>query len=187
MAQKWQRGPGGAKALNYSGKPLDEERLRELAIRYVGRYATTRRKLKTYLVRKIRERGWGGAEAADIEKLVENFSQLGYVDDALYARSKAASLTDRGYGKRRVTQALYEAGIEEGDDREALELSEERKWEAASKYARKKRIGPFAQEQADDDKRRKQLAAFLRAGHDYTVASKFVFAEPGAVPQSEYD
>ena len=187
MAQKRQKVRGGAKALNYSGKPLDEERLRALAIRYVGRYATTRHKLKAYLVRKIRERGWGSSEAADIEGLAERFAELGYIDDALYARSKAASLLDRGYGKRRVTQALYEAGIAEGDDREALDLSDERKWEAASKYAKKKRIGPFALEQSSDEKRQKQLASFMRAGHDYTLAAKFVFAQPGEELQNEPD
>ena len=36
--------------------PLDAEKLRELALAYVGRFATTRARLSTYLERKIRER-----------------------------------------------------------------------------------------------------------------------------------
>ena len=41
-------------------KPLNEERLHELALFYVGRFATTRAKLIAYLSRKLRERGWEG-------------------------------------------------------------------------------------------------------------------------------
>jgi regulatory protein len=38
--------------------PLDQAALQELALRYVGKYATTRAKLRAYLGRKLRERGW---------------------------------------------------------------------------------------------------------------------------------
>ncbi|WP_109354967.1 regulatory protein RecX [Sphingorhabdus sp. EL138] len=170
-------------ALKNSGKALDENSLQELALRYVSRYATTRHKLKSYLFRKLRERHWSGDRSGSVEEIVETmverFSELGYIDDALFAKNRAAALTNRGYGKRRVTQALYQAGIEEGDDRQALDLSDARQWDAARTYARKKSIGPFAQEPADQDRCRKQLQAFLRAGHSFDIASRFVFAKPG--------
>jgi len=86
--------------------PLDRARLDELALAYVGRFATTRAKLAGYLTRKIRERGWGGAIPADVEKVIERLSALGYVDDAAYALSKSRALTGRGYGARRVRQSL---------------------------------------------------------------------------------
>ncbi|WP_108811590.1 RecX family transcriptional regulator [Sphingorhabdus sp. Alg231-15] len=166
-------------ALKNSGKALDQNSLQELGLRYVSRYATTRHKLKSYLFRKLRERDWSGDQPADVETLVERFAELGYIDDVLFAKNRAAGLISRGYGKRRVSQALYQAGIAEGDDRQALDLSEDRKWDAALTYARKKSIGPFAHQQADQDKCRKQLQAFLRAGHDFDIASRFVFAKPG--------
>ena len=40
--------------------PLDEDALRELALRHVARFATSRGKLLAYLNRKLRERGWAG-------------------------------------------------------------------------------------------------------------------------------
>ncbi|MEW4468704.1 regulatory protein RecX [Parasphingorhabdus sp. JC815] len=182
-------------ALKNSGKALDQNKLQELALRYVGRYATTRHKLKAYLFRKLRERGWAGDEPENIdqydldeppttaehivEELVERFAELGYIDDALFAKNQATALTNRGYGKRRVSQALYQAGIADGDDRQALDLSDARQWDAARTYARKKSIGPYASEPADQDKCRKQLQAFLRAGHGFDIASRFVFAKPG--------
>ena len=73
--------------------PLERAALQELALRYVGKYATTRAKLRAYLSRKLRERGWDGAREPDLEALAERFAELGYVDDAAYALSKSRSLT----------------------------------------------------------------------------------------------
>lgn len=183
MAQKGQWLFRGDEALKNSGKALDQNGLQELGLRYVSRYATTRHKLKSYLFRKLRERDWddGQPESAEyvIEQMVERFAELGYIDDVLFAKNRAAGLISRGYGKRRVAQALYQAGIAEGDDHQALDLSDAKRWDAARTYARKKAIGPFAPEPADQDKCRKQLQAFLRAGHGFDIASRFVFAKPG--------
>ena len=46
-------------------KPLDRTRLEELAVAYVARFATSAGKLKAYLQRKLRERGWAGAGRQD--------------------------------------------------------------------------------------------------------------------------
>jgi len=165
--------------LKNSVKTLDQEGLYRLAIRYVERYATSRKKLADYLQRKIHEREWQDEAPPAVEQLVERFVEQGYIDDALYAQSKAASLTRRGYGTRRVSHALYQAGISEADGREAFQNSEANKWVAADKFARKRKIGCYAERQQDADKCRKQLQAFLRAGHDFDLASRFVFARPG--------
>ena len=179
VAQKGQSSYWKAKALKNSVKTLDQERLQRLAIRYVERYATSRKKLADYLHRKIREREWQGPDGPAVEKLIENFVDQGYIDDALYAQNKALALTRRGYGTRRVSHALYQAGINETDGRAAFAISETNKWAAAEKFARKRKIGPFAESPQDADKCRRQLQAFLRAGHDFDLAHRFVFASPG--------
>ena len=103
--------------------PLDRSSLNELALTYVGRFATTRARLASYLSRKIRERGWADEAPAEIEAVVERLSGLGYVDDCQYALSKARSLTARGYGPRRVNQSLHAAGIGEEDGEAARALA----------------------------------------------------------------
>jgi len=75
--------------------PLSETKLQELALRYVGKYATTRAKLRAYLTRKLRERGWDEERAPDLEALANRFSELGYIDDAAYALSQSRSLSAR--------------------------------------------------------------------------------------------
>ena len=99
--------------------PLDEDALRDLALRHVARFATSRGKLLAYLNRKLRERGWAGERPADPQALVDRFADLNYIDDAAYAVMKSASLVRRGYGARRVGEALRAAGIAEEDREQA--------------------------------------------------------------------
>jgi regulatory protein len=169
---------------NRPAKPLNRTKLRDLALHYVGRYATSRAKLASYLNRKIRERGWAeGQDAPDIAALVEDFARAGYVDDAGFAASRARSLTQRGYGLRRVSEDLRAKGIDEPDAAPALSESEAERWQSADRFARRRRFGPYASEAASPDQQQKQLQAFLRAGHGFEIAKAFVRAAPGAVPE----
>jgi regulatory protein len=165
-------------------KPLNPAKLRDLALHYVGRYATSQAKLSDYLYRKLRERGWvDGEPAADIEAIVADFARLGYVDDAAFAASRARSLTQRGYGIRRVNEDLRAKGISETDAYEARADSEANRWQSADRFAQRKRIGPYAAEPASPELRQKQLQGFLRAGHDFELAKLFVNAGPGETPE----
>lgn len=159
--------------------PLDAATLDELALAYVGRFATTRSKLGTYLARKLRERGWGAEQPPDIEQLVERLAASGYVDDEAYALSKSRTLTARGYGPRRVGQALRAAGIDEEDSGDARELAQSQAVEAALRFARRRRIGPFGDGSGDRSARDKALAAMVRAGHAFSLSNAILRLEPG--------
>lgn len=160
-------------------RPLDEERLRDLALHYVGRFATTRAKLAAYLARKLRERGWAGEQPPEVAALVERLGDLGYVDDRAFALARAGALTARGLGGRRVRQALQQAGVGESDAADGERLAGERAGESALRFARRKRIGPFALVPADPATREKALAAMIRAGHSFTLARRIVDSAPG--------
>ncbi len=160
--------------------PLDAAALQSIALRYVERFATSRTKLAQYLKRKIAERGWEDERPADIERLVERFCELGYVDDRMFALSKARSLGTRGYGARRVSQALHQAGIGEADRDEADRHTEEDAVSSALRYARRKRLGPYALFEADRPGKEKALAAMIRAGHAFDLSRKIVDMAPGA-------
>jgi len=155
--------------------PLDAAALERLALRYVERFATTRGKLTDYLRRKIRERGWTG-DAADPQVLAQRMADLGYVDDRLYAESKAAALARRGLGARRVTMALRQAGVEEADTEDLAPAIHDQAEAAAITFARRKRIGPFGPPTDDRAVRDKQLAALLRAGHAMALSRRIVAA-----------
>ena len=160
--------------------PLDAARLDELALAYVGRFATSRAKLAAYLDRKLRERGWAGERPADVGTLVERLARLGYIDDKAFALSKARSLTARGYGERRVRQALRGAGIAEDDGEAARDHAVGEAVEAALRLARRRRIGPFANSPLSPKDRERALSAMLRAGHGFALARALLDMPPGA-------
>lgn len=160
--------------------------MERLALHYLGRYATTRAKLATYLNRKLDERGWAEDGPSPVAEIVARMAELGYVDDRAFAEMRSASLGRRGYGVRRQADALRAAGVDEAD-RSAVLMEREEDGEtgdhaSALAFVRRKRIGPFATAPTDPDARRKALAAMMRAGHAYDIARRFVDAPPGEVP-----
>ena len=159
--------------------PLKEAALQELALRYVGKYATTRAKLRTYLARKIRERGWCGERDADLEQLADRFAELGYIDDAGYALGQSRSLIARGYGKQRLTQKLRTAGVGDEDSADAHAHADNQALNAALRFAERRRLGPFATLAADRPQREKWIAAMVRAGHSFGLARSIAALEPG--------
>ena len=155
-------------------RPLDAARLDELALAYVARFAASAAKLESYLKRKLRERGWDGEGTPPVAETVARCVQAGYVDDAAYARMKAGSLRRRGYGERRIEQALGAAGIAQ-PLREDARADEGEQRQAALALARRRRLGPFGAA-LDPAGREKQLAALLRAGHRMDIARAIVHA-----------
>lgn len=171
MRDNKQQGRAGRSAPS----PLNSARLHELALSYVARFATSATRLERYLRRKLHERGWEGDSPADPVALAARFVELGYVDDAAFARAKSSGLLARGYGGRRVNQALGEAGIDE-DIRREVAPGEAAARAAALKLAQRRRFGPFGQQAPDRPTREKQLAAMLRAGHSLDNARNLVNA-----------
>ncbi len=154
--------------------PLDAATLRDLALHYAARFATTRVRLERYLARKLKERGWAGAEPPDVAGLIGRLAELRYVDDAAYAGMKARAMAARGLGPRRVAAQLAADGVD-ADDRGAAP-DDAAALAVAIAFARRRRLGPFGPPPADRAARQKQLAAMLRAGHGMTVARRVLAA-----------
>lgn len=170
--------------------PLTETALRDLALHYAARFATTAARLEAYLARKIRERGVaedadGRTLDIDVAALVARLVALGYVDDDAYARMRARDLGARGYGRRRVEEVLRHAGVEDSL-RQTHAPGEAASRRAAALMAQKKRLGPWdvARDETEDllasrKAHEKAVAAMLRAGHQYDHV-RFILAAPRA-------
>ena len=168
-----------------AASPLEEHKLNELMMAYVGRFATSRAKLAAYLRRKVRERGWSGAGEPPVELLADKAARLGFVDDAAFALGKAQSMSVRGFGARRISQALQAAGIGEADGEAARGHARSEAIESALRFAQRRRFGPFADAPADPRAREKQLAAMLRAGHSLRLSKSILKLGPGAAIDRE--
>jgi regulatory protein len=158
--------PQTTEAKRRARPPLDAEGLERLGLFYAGRYATTRAKLADYLRRKLRERGWSGPGAPPVEALVERFAE------------------------RRVAQALRAAGIGAEDAAPARQEAESKAEDAALRFARRRRIGPYAEVPLANDRegreaRQKAVAAMLRAGHRLDLVRRILDASPGEIPDPD--
>ena len=74
-----------------------------------------------------------------------------------------------------MREALGEAGIDEAI-REEVRPGEGAERRAALALARKRRFGPFGRDSVDRERRQKQIAAMLRAGHPLDSAREMVDA-----------
>lgn len=169
-------------AADHVPQPLGAARLDELALAYVARFATTRAKLARYLARKIRERGWAGEEdaASTVDRIVARMTDLGFVDDAGFAVMRSGAMTRRGLGVRRVQTQLWVDGVAPDDASGALAEAGDQAFAAATAFAKRKRLGPFAREASADPKQReRQLASFVRAGHPPALGRRIIALAPG--------
>lgn len=168
-------------------KPLNTAELRQMALLYVGRYATTQAKLARYLSRKLRERGWEDPQSADhaMSEIVAAMVHHRFIDDCAYAEMKAEGLTRRGYGPRRIQQALGAAGIDQDSARHAMDSSGADADTVALAYAKRRRLGPYSTRAADPKQRDRDFAAMIRAGHEYATVRRILDLEPEVVHNSD--
>lgn len=80
-----------------------------------ARLLTARQYSVAGITRKLHERGF---EEEEIEAVVAEFLELGYLDDLKFARSIVRHYKDKEYG--RIKYELYKRGIDRETGKEAL-------------------------------------------------------------------
>ena len=163
-------------------RPLDAARLAELALAYVGRFATSEARLARYLGRKLFERGWDddGSSSDAVAAAVATCARLGFVDDAAFAAQRGGALGRRGLGERRLRAQLSVDGIKADIAAPVLGHARDARMVTALAFARRRRLGPFGTGLPTDPKARdKVMGAFLRAGHDAATVRRVLAVLPG--------
>jgi regulatory protein len=168
--------------------------LRNAALHYLERYATSsahlRRRLMVKVARSAAAHGTDAAAgAADVETLIGRLEQMGLLDDEIFARAKARALHRRGNSARAVRAALREKGVAADLIEAALESLKENtghpELAAALVYARKRRLGPYRAPEARAEIREKDMAALGRRGFSYDLARRIVDAADPAELEAE--
>jgi regulatory protein len=165
---------------------LSERGLENAAVFYLRRFPSSVENLRRVLRRKVMRARARGADKdfdsdAAIEVVVARMIDAGLVDDGAYARGLAQSLHRRGMPLRAIAQRLRTKGV----PREAIEeaLARVRDAEpdadlvAAWAHARRKRLGPFRDEDARAERRQRDLASLARAGFSYGLARQVIDAD----------
>ncbi len=153
---------------------------------YLSRFASSTQNFKDVLWRKVERRGLAdGVERSDaegwIDAIAARFTALGLLDDVTFAQARASSLQRRGRPGTVIRQTLVAKGVSAEIAADAVATiqagSEEPDLDAAIAFARRKRLGSYGTGDASADRRRKELAAFARAGFSYQLARRVLDGE----------
>jgi regulatory protein len=177
-------------------KPPDETALREAALRHLARFAATEAGLRRVLGNRIRrwarEAAAAGADAeavaaataagrAQAAAIAARLVAAGAVDDAAFALARARRLRAGGRSSRAALAHLAAKGVDGETARAALageDVPDE--MTAALALCRRRRIGPFAPQEASSEARHRWLATLARAGFPGGVAREAL-----ATPRAE--
>jgi regulatory protein len=178
--------PKRVKARARSSAP-SKDVLHEAALAYLTRTPATAATLTRVLGRKIATWARQAARASDDPEtiatdvarcheaalaIVARFREVGLVNDAAFAASRARSLSRAGRSRRAIAAHLTAKGVDGQTLREALPTDAAVELAAAVAFARKRRIGPFVREEPDPKAKQKALAAMARAGFAWSVCER---------------
>jgi len=167
-------------------KDVTPRLLREQALRYLDRFATTTLKLRRHLFSKnARAIEFHDLDAdtvfALIDVEIEKLVRAGLLDDQQYADDKARAMSRYGKSKRQIEGKLFSLGLTEGHSDHAMtELVETEGYTdriGAAKYIRKRRFGPFKDPDTQSDRLQKELLTLVRNGYTYDLAEKLLTME----------
>jgi len=173
-----------AKAKPRIPRKITPERLANIALHYLERYASSSENLRRVLERRVFKaslyyedldvdaaKGW-------IDDLIKRYQSAGLLNDLSYAEIRARSLMARGTASRVIRMKLMEKGVD-GDtiDQALKSLVDEHpepELAAAIKLARRRRLGPYSDPAKREDKKERDLAAMARAGFSYDMAQRII-------------
>jgi regulatory protein len=169
-----------------AGPPPDAATLHEAALDYLARYAATEVGLRRVLERRVdrwaRMASSGGADRdsvateaaaarAVVRDVVSRLVAAAAVNDVTFAQSRSRSLLRAGRSNRAVVAHLAAKGVGSEAARAALPEEAESELAAALVLARRRRIGPFRQGEANEPaQRQRELAIMARAGFPQDIA-----------------
>jgi regulatory protein len=161
--------------------------LKGAALDYLDRFAATRARLRQVMLRKIRHSARVHEDdpaplLAALDETIQWLEARGFLSDRAYAEAKARALNARGTSRARIIARLAARGVEAETARAAIDrLStecEEPELEAARRYAKRRRLGPYRGAAASRAEcRDKDLAAMARAGFAGRVARQVIDAK----------
>lgn len=163
--------------------------LKGLALDYLDRFAASKQRLRQVMLRKIRKSARLHGDdpepiVAALDQAIQWLEGRGFLSDKAYAESKARALAARGTSRAHILANLAAKGVGGADARAALDSLtleyEEPELEAAQRYARRRRLGPYRLDAGTRAaSRSKDLAAMARAGFAGRIARQVIDAEAG--------
>jgi regulatory protein len=133
--------------------------------------AMVRQTLERRAARRLCVRSLDQSTKTLIETAIAELTGLGLVDDAAFARTRAASLAGRGLSKRRIELGLKRKGLARADIEQTLVASLD-ELSQARRFVQRKRLGHCRTGPQSNETRARDLRALARAGFNYGVSIK---------------
>ena len=177
------------------------ERLKNIALYYLSRYAASEASLRRVLQNRIRRAQMAHPEFAADEKkqselrvatdaIVESHKKTGAVNDAVIADMKVASLRRSGKSERLIRQKLHMHGLNKDNVARALgnhdgDDAEQADMKAALALCKKRRIGQFRpKERQKETDAKKDFGVLARAGFSSTIIRKILNTSLDDAPEN---
>lgn len=164
-------------------KKLTLQRMENIALWYVERYGGSRESLRRVLYRRVernqRAHDIDAKQAKEwVEDVIIKLTDLSYLDDRAFARSRVQKLVKAGHSYRMIAMKLRAKGIDETilDETINEHCDADTEHRAAWVYARKRGLGPYRTKDRDVYKQ-KDLASFARRGFSFEIASQILDSE----------
>jgi regulatory protein len=177
-----------------AGEAPDDASLHQAALGHLARFAATEAGLRRVLERRAdrwarRAEAEGmpaetiaaqrGAAKAAAARVAQRMVAAGAVDDAGFAAARAKRLARAGRSHRAIAAHLAAKGVDADLAQAALPEAEIAELDAALAWCRRRRLGPFARQDADDPAARlKALAALARGGFPRAIAQQALDMAP---------
>lgn len=173
---------------------MTPDNLRKVAVAHLQRFPCSVRHLRIVMRRKITRsvRHYGDDEAELMGALDRTIAELdggALLDDGRFAQARVRTLHRRGRSRRAIRQRLRQQGLDDATVSAALGQLDESEGDpelaAATRYAQRRRLGPFQRDATRRrDRRQKDLAALGRQGFSYAIARQVIDAgDPTELPE----
>ena len=164
-------------------KRISAQLIQSMATRYLNRYAPTISHFRSVLQRKVRRITSQPEELQAAFQLIEHEVQRRIdtqaLDDQHITEGWIRRFHQRGLSPLVIRQKLRQKGISDTMIEKNLHtfFAEHSRFQAALNYAKRRRLGPFQTDiERREQRRKKDIAAMMRAGHPYDICKTIINA-----------
>ena len=161
------------------------EEMRSFSFGYIEKYAPSKQRLKTYLLKKYLKTKIPNVNKSQINDLInvvlEDLEKTKFLNDKFYSNSKAKSLIQKGSSINKIRNYLMSKGINDHYIKETIDQikhnNDDQDFFSAIKICKKKRIGPARDENNRPLFFKKDIAILARSGFNFDTSKKVMDLE----------
>ncbi len=181
-----QKSSNSSRAKKRLPKKITETYLHNSGLYYLQRFAASKAHFKSVMMRKVRRSCQHHTDQdleackAMVERLAGVFEASGLLNDESYVNGAVASLMRQGRSDKYIRAKLLSKRLSLEQISSALESfrqqegknAQDTEIEAALRFIRRKKIGPYRPQELRSELLRKDLGALARAGFSYDIAQR---------------